>query len=181
MISTFRRYMKETKAGIALSFCLNLLLYFPIMLITFDLMFIIAQWADVQRANAMMAESIKNRISPIVAPGYDGTLTQSSTYVKVYCNFLVFSQLCTNITMYVIITKNTDNPRYIPDNTDLVFCYSNNMICGQSNNTYPLKNNINVVYISTIARPYQLSFNKYKIKIALNENIIATNIATLID
>ena len=80
MIPLIKRYIADNQAGTAFDFSLALILYFNLVLILLDLMIIVAQWADLQRANGMMVDAIHNRVSPIVASGLDGTATDPTIF-----------------------------------------------------------------------------------------------------
>jgi hypothetical protein len=182
MVQLFKRYMLESKAAIAVEFAIILIFYFPLFLILIDLMMVIGQWADVQRANGQMAEFIKNRIPPIVAAGYDGTATDGMVFVNTYCSFLVFSGLCNNMTLYVYTPITTHNfAGYIPTTRDAVFCYQKNMSCFGAFASNPLNNTNNVVLFTTTVVPYRITIFPYITNSIFGQNISATNIVSLND
>jgi len=61
MIPLIRKYLTDTQAAIVSEFSLSFVVYFTLLMILLDLMLIIAQWADVQRTQAMVVEMIKYR------------------------------------------------------------------------------------------------------------------------
>jgi hypothetical protein len=179
MIRLLKQFTVETKAAIAFEYSIGLIFFMTFLLISIDLMMIIGQWADVQRANALMAELIKNRVQPIVVAGYNGTPTQGTNYVSTYCKLLLFSKLCDNIVMYVATSDSNSNEKYIPGLSDFVFCYNKNMSCDYSNNLYPLTNKSNVVLILTNAKPYRITSFNYITNTIFGKNISSTNIVSL--
>jgi len=179
MILLFKKYIDDTKAAMAFEFSVSMIFYMTFLLILIDLMMIVVQWADVQRANALMAESIKNRVSPIVAAGYDGTSTAGNTYVSAYCKSLMISKLCDNIVMYVATADAKTNEKYIPGLSDSVFCYSKNMLCDYSSNVVALTNKSNVVLILTNAKPYRITNFDYITNTVFGKNISSTNIVSI--
>ena len=182
MIPLIKRYIADNQAGTAFDFSLALILYFNLVLILLDLMIIVAQWADLQRANGMMVDAIHNRVSPIVASGLDGTATDPTIFRNAYCNFTVL-KLCNDALIFTYTNIDNTLP-VIPSSSNNVFCVntksSSTINCsGVTKISNPLKNDAVHVVVGAIINPYRVTNFKYVTDSVFGDKIYATNIVTL--
>ncbi len=181
------RFLKSTKAGVAVEYTLSLIMYIMLLLFAMDLMLVVIQWADIQRANALMGEAIKNRVSPVIASGYGGTWTPSADFTKAYCGYLIMSGLCKNITILTFPNIGRDVDTQKNNSASPYYCYrggTNAYTCSEAYNgtlsgtvySDPVANTHETILIRTISIPIRLiTFFSSKVNSRVYNPIVFTN------
>ena len=178
MIALMRKYLAETKAAIALEFSLSLIFYFTLILILLDLMLIITQWADVQRAQAMFVDRIKNRDTLII-----NTLQISDKMIsikKLYRSNLIFKDKSETMAINIrAADKNTS--WHVPGTGDPEYCYSfgTDFVCNGQSTAVNLDANTSSVLIRTRFKPYRITVIAAINNTIFGDTIYATNLVTL--
>lgn len=168
MKKLIKQFIKSTVAGVAAEYTLSLIMYVMLLLFAMDMMLVVIQWADIQRANALMGEAIKNRISPVIASGYGGTWTPSADFTKAYCGYLIMSGLCKNITILTFPNTGRDVNSQQNNSSSPYYCYRGGTkayTCSEAYNgtltgtvyTEPVANTHETILIRAISIPIQLS------------------------
>jgi len=179
MIAFLRKYLAETKAAIALEFSLSLIFYFTLILILIDLMMIIAQWADVQRAQAIIADQIKNRDSKYIKATSDN-LNLAINLKKNFTVYLIFKNISETMAINIrAADKNTF--WHVPGTGDPEYCYSfgTDFVCNGQSTAVNLDANTSSVLIRTRFKPYRITVIAAINNTIFGDTIYATNVVTL--
>ena len=175
------KYISSKRGGVVIEFALLIPFYLVFIFMILDMIFIFIQWADIQRANGMMSELIKNRIPSVVDSGIAGTWTTQDTYVTKYCSLLFIKGLCQKITI-IIAHSETPNTRTMPDYSRGYFCYSTVGKCDTlAIYSNPFQNNNQTISITTWAETYKIINVKIIPDYFFSLTAEATNVVSLND
>lgn len=176
MTGHFKKYLAESKAAIPVEFAFILIFYFNLFLILIDLMLVVAQWADVQRANAIVAERIKNRDPTFVT----NILTKNFglNVSKAYYRLLIFNGKASTM---AINLSTTTSPRHIPGVEDLQTCFSNTdaFSCGSTQALVAIDPATSAVLLKTKFIPYRVTVITALNNTIFGSTIYASNLVTL--
>ena len=180
MIPLIRKYLTDTQAAIVSEFSLSFVVYFTLLMILLDLMLIIAQWADVQRTQAMVVEMIKNRNTAIITSNItnDNVVNIRNMFKK----YLIFYDKADTMAINIMTTNNDAvELRHISGVGDAQYRITSgtNFVCNGSSDSVIFKNTIVSALIRTRFKPYRISVVAGINNSIFGDTIYATSFVTL--